>query len=105
MTAMAARLRAWNTTLDDAVDVRALAVQSAAPARERRRTGRFRSWLHLRARLRAVVFSGASFLHRTELQELKLPLGDKTFVIRTPLVGEAVPAIQAVGVGSVRLAN
>jgi Transposase DDE domain len=33
-----------------------------------------------------------------ELQELTLPLGDKTFAIRTPPVGEAVRAIQAVGV-------
>ena len=42
-----------------------------------------------------------------ELQELKLPLGEKTFVIRTPPVGEACRAIQAVGVAlgsSVRLA-
>ena len=41
-----------------------------------------------------------------ELQELTLPLGEKTFVIRTPPVGEAVRAIQAVGVAlgsSVRL--
>ena len=41
-----------------------------------------------------------------ELQELTLPLADKTFVIRTPPVGEAVHAIQAVGVAlgsSVRL--
>jgi len=41
-----------------------------------------------------------------ELQELTLPLGDKTFVIRTPPVGDAVHAIQAVGVAlgsSVRL--
>jgi hypothetical protein len=33
-----------------------------------------------------------------ELQELTLPLGNKTFAIRTPPVGEAVRAIQAVGV-------
>ena len=32
-----------------------------------------------------------------ELQELTLPLGEKTFVIRTPPVGEAGRAIQAVG--------
>ena len=32
-----------------------------------------------------------------ELQELNLPLGEKTFVIRTPPVGEAGHAIQAVG--------
>jgi hypothetical protein len=41
-----------------------------------------------------------------ELQELTLPLGDKTFVIRTPPVGEAGRAIQAVGAAlgpSVRL--
>ncbi|MDP6466901.1 MAG: IS1634 family transposase [Pirellulaceae bacterium] len=41
-----------------------------------------------------------------ELQELTLPLGEKTFVIRTPPVGEAGRAIQAVGVAlgsSVRL--
>jgi Transposase DDE domain len=43
-----------------------------------------------------------------ELQELTLPLGEMTFVIRTPPVGEAVRAIQAVGVAlgpSVRLAD
>ena len=43
-----------------------------------------------------------------ELQELTLPLGEKTFVIRTPPVGEAVRAIQAVGIAlgrSVRLAD
>jgi hypothetical protein len=33
-----------------------------------------------------------------ELQQLTLPLGEKTFVIRTPPVGEASRAIQAVGV-------
>lgn len=33
-----------------------------------------------------------------ELQQLTLPLGEKTFVIRTPPVGEAGRAIQAVGV-------
>ena len=41
-----------------------------------------------------------------ELQELTLPLGEKTFAIRTPPIGEAVRAIQAVGVAlgpSVRL--
>jgi len=41
-----------------------------------------------------------------ELQELTLPLGEKTFAIRTPPVGEAARAIQAVGVAlgpSVRL--
>ncbi len=41
-----------------------------------------------------------------ELQELTLPLGEKTFVIRTPPVGEAARAIQAVGAAlgpSVRL--
>ena len=41
-----------------------------------------------------------------ELQELTLPLGEKTFAIRTPPVGEAMQAIQAVGVAlgpSVRL--
>ena len=41
-----------------------------------------------------------------ELQELTLPLGEKTFAIRTPPVGQAVRAIQAVGVAlgpSVRL--
>jgi len=41
-----------------------------------------------------------------ELQELTLPLGEKTFVIRTPPVGEAGRALQAVGVtlgSSVRL--
>ena len=32
-----------------------------------------------------------------ELQELTLPLEDKTFVIRTPPVGDAGRAIQAVG--------
>lgn len=32
-----------------------------------------------------------------ELQELKLPLGEKTFVIRTPPIGAAGRAIQAVG--------
>ena len=32
-----------------------------------------------------------------ELQELTLPLGEKTFVIRTPPVGDAGRAIQAVG--------
>jgi len=43
-----------------------------------------------------------------ELQELTLPLGEKTFVIRTPPVGEAIRAIQAVGVAlgsNVRLAD
>ena len=43
-----------------------------------------------------------------ELQELKLPLGEKTFVIRTPPVGEAGRALQAVGVSlgpGVRLAD
>ena len=43
-----------------------------------------------------------------ELQELTLPLGEKTFVIRTPPVGEAGRAIQAVGAAlgsSVRLAT
>lgn len=43
-----------------------------------------------------------------ELQELTLPLGEKTFVIRTPPVGEASRAIQAAGVAlgsSVRLAE
>jgi len=43
-----------------------------------------------------------------ELQELTLPLGDKTFVIRTPPVGEAGLAIQATGIAlgpSVRLAK
>jgi transposase len=43
-----------------------------------------------------------------ELQELTLPLGDKTFAIRTPPVGEAGRAIQAVGVAlgsSVRLVD
>ena len=41
-----------------------------------------------------------------ELQELTLPLGEKTFAIRTPPVGEAGRAIQAVGIAlgpSVRL--
>ena len=41
-----------------------------------------------------------------ELQELTIPLGEKTFAIRTPPIGEAVRAIQAVGVAlgpSVRL--
>lgn len=41
-----------------------------------------------------------------ELQELTLPLGEKTFVIRTPPIGDAGRAIQAVGVAlgpSVRL--
>lgn len=41
-----------------------------------------------------------------ELQELTLPLGEKTFAIRTPPVGDAGRAIQAVGVAlgpSVRL--
>ena len=41
-----------------------------------------------------------------ELQELTLPLGEKTFVIRTPPVGQAGHALQAVGVtlgSSVRL--
>ena len=33
-----------------------------------------------------------------ELQELTLPLGEKTFAIRTPPIGEAGRAIQAVGV-------
>ena len=43
-----------------------------------------------------------------ELQELTLPLGKKTFVIRTPPVGEAGRALRAVGVAlgpSVRLAD
>jgi hypothetical protein len=43
-----------------------------------------------------------------ELQELILPLGTKTFVIRTPPVGEAGRALQAVGIAlgpSVRLAE
>ena len=43
-----------------------------------------------------------------ELQELTLPLGEKTFVIRTPPVGEAGRALQAVGIAlgpSVRLAE
>lgn len=43
-----------------------------------------------------------------ELQELTLPLGDKRFVIRTPPVGDAGLAIQAVGIAlgpGVRLAN
>ena len=41
-----------------------------------------------------------------ELQELTLPLGEKNFAIRTPPVGDAGRAIQAVGVAlgpSVRL--
>ena len=41
-----------------------------------------------------------------EFQELTLPLGEKTFAIRTPPVGDAGRAIQAVGVAlgpSVRL--
>ena len=41
-----------------------------------------------------------------ELQELTLPLGEKTFVLRTPPVGDASRALQAVGVAlgsSVRL--
>ena len=41
-----------------------------------------------------------------ELQELTLPLGEKTFVIRTPPVGDAGRALQAAGVAlgpSVRL--
>jgi hypothetical protein len=43
-----------------------------------------------------------------ELQELTLPLGEKTFVIRTPPVGAVSQALQAVGVAlgsSVRLLN
>ena len=43
-----------------------------------------------------------------ELQELTLPLGEKTFVIRTPPVGDAGHALQAVGVAlgpSVRLVD
>jgi transposase len=43
-----------------------------------------------------------------ELQELTLPLGEKTFVLRTPPVGDASRALQAVGVplgSSVRLLN
>jgi hypothetical protein len=43
-----------------------------------------------------------------ELQELTLPLGNKTFVIRTPPVGEARLAIQAIGIAlgpGVRLAE
>jgi transposase len=43
-----------------------------------------------------------------ELQELTLPLGEKTFAIRTPPVGEASHALQAAGVAlgpSVRLLN
>jgi transposase len=43
-----------------------------------------------------------------ELQELTLPLGTKTFVIRTPPVGEAGRALQAVGIAlgpSVHLAD
>jgi hypothetical protein len=43
-----------------------------------------------------------------ELQELTLPLGAKTFVIRTPPVGEAARALQAVGIAlgpGVRLAD
>jgi len=41
-----------------------------------------------------------------ELQELTLPLGEKTFVLRTPPLGDAGRALQAVGVAlgpSVRL--
>ena len=43
-----------------------------------------------------------------ELQELTLPLGEKTFVIRTPPIGDASRALQAAGVAlspSVRLLN